>query len=620
MALIVLAVSLAYANTLRNPFVFDDDITVGENAQIRDLSDLQAVLSPERELPTAGRPVVNLTFAINYALGGLQPAGYHAWNIATHLICALLLFGIVRRTLAAERGWLQSTAQPIACAIALVWAIHPLNTEAIDYVTQRTELTMAAFLLLTLYAAIRALGESRRATWTMVAVAACGLGMASKESMVVAPALVVLYDRIFAFRSFREAWTARRGLYLGLGATWLILAGLLSTGPRRDTVGFSVGVSPVVYAMNQLPIVSRYLWLAFWPHALVAVYGWPQPVAMARVLPYAAVVGGLAILTLAGFRAWPKAAFLGAWMWITLAPTSSIVPIATEVGAERRMYVPLMALVTLVVIGGATLMQRASRGARIAVLGVVIVALTATTIARNTDYASPLALARKSVERYPTPVGHQMLGTELLNADQRSEGLAELRLALPGAPRAHYLLGVELLDDGQTDEGIAELRAFIREQPSLSLVASAHEYLGRTYAQRQQWTDAVAEFRAMLAMAPDTERGELLLAGAYFGAGDMKNAIDHFEAHLRRAPDDADALNELGIALGTDERLDDAIAAFTRAAQLHPDDGAVQRNLAYTLYQKRDLADALVHAERAVALQPNDEESQALVRKLSAHR
>ncbi len=492
------------------------------------------MLSPERELPTAGRPFVNLTFAINYALGGDEPAGYHAWNIATHLVCALLLFGVVRRTLARQRGWIRDTAQPTACVIALVWAAHPLNTEAVNYVTQRTELTMAALLLATLYAAIRALDGPRPLRWTILAVVACGLGMASKESMVTAPVLVLLYDRIFVFRSFREAWTARRGLYLGLAATWLILAGLLSTGPRRASAGFFVGVSPAAYLTNQLPIVTRYLWLAFWPHALVSNYGWPQPLAFARVLPYAALLGGLAFLTLAGFRKWSKLAFLGAWIWITLAPTSSILPIATEVGAERRMYVPLMALVALVVIGVAALMQRASSRARMAVLGAVIVALAVTTVLRNADYASPLVLARKTIERYPTPVGHQALATELLDAGQRQEGIAELRLALPGAPRAHYILGVELLDDGKTDEGIAELRAFIRDQPSLALVASAHEYLGRTYAQRQQWSEAIAEFQAMLAKAPDTKGGELLLAGAYFGAGDMPAAIVHFQAHLAR--------------------------------------------------------------------------------------
>lgn len=619
-ALIVFVVALTYANTLSHPFIFDDQHAIVENEQIRDLTNLSAVLSPARELPTAGRPVVNLTFAVNYALGGLTPAGYHVWNIATHLACALLLFGIVRRTIANLPNRIGDSAGPIACAVALIWAVHPLNTEAVNYVTQRTELTMAALLLATLYASIRALGESRRSMWTMVAIAACALGMASKESMVTAPVLVVLYDRIFAFRSWRNAWTARRGLYVGLAATWLVLAGLLATGPRTRSAGFTTGVSPGLYLINQLPIVTRYLWLAFWPHALVVNYGWPQSMSIASVLPYAVIIGVLVVLTLIGFRKWPMLAFLGAWIWITLAPTSSIVPIATEVGAERRMYLPLMAVVTLVVVGLTALMLRASRTAKLTVLATLVVVLAGTTIVRNADYASPLVLARKTVDRYPTPVAHQVLGTELLAVGQREDAIAELRRALPGAPRAHYTLGVELLEDGKTEEGIAELRAFIREQPFLALVGNAHEYLGRMYAQRQQWVDAIAEFQAVLAIAPNADGAERLLAGAFFGAGDMHDAISHFEAHLRRVPGDADALNQYGIALGTAGRLDDAIAAFTRAGEINPQDGAVQRNLAYTLYQKKDITAALVHAQRAVALQPNDAESRSLLKMLQEIR
>jgi len=616
-ALIVAAVALTYANTLHNPFVFDDHQAIVENAQIRDLTNLGAVLSPARELPTAGRPVVNFTFAINYALSELQPASYHAWNIATHAVCALLLFGIVRRTLVKSFDSRSiGRSEPIACVVALVWAVHPLNTDAVDYVTQRTELTMAALLLLTLYAAIRALDDKRHSMWTTVAIVACALGMASKESMVTAPVLVVLYDRVFAFKSFREAWSARRGLYLGLAATWLILAGLLSTGPRRRSAGFDAGVSPVVYLVNQFPIISRYFWLAFWPHALVVNYGWPQSIAVARVLPHAALIASLLLLTIWGFRKWPKLAFLGAWIWITLAPTSSIVPIATEVGAERRMYLPLMALATLVVVGLAAMTRRTGTRIRIAIAAAVVIALAATAVARNADYSSPLLLAQQTVDWHPTPVAHQVLGTELLAVGRREEAIAELRRAVPGAPRARYTLGVELLENGKIDEGIAELRAFIREQPFLALVVDAHEYLGKTYAQRQQWVDAIAEFQAMLAIAPNADGAERLLAGAFFGAGDMADAISHFEAHLRTHPSDADALNQYGIALGTAGRLDDAIAAFTRAEQISPQDGAVQRNLAYTLYQKKDIINALVHAERALALEPKDADSQNLVKML----
>jgi hypothetical protein len=156
---LVLAGTLTYLNSLANPFVFDDEATIVENEQIRDLSS-PAVLAPERELPVAGRPIVNLSFALNYALGGLDPVGYRVVNIGVHVLCSLLLFGIVRRTLRLPlAARLASRSTAIGFAVALLWLLHPLNSEAVDYLTQRTESMMGLFYLLTIYASLRAVGS-----------------------------------------------------------------------------------------------------------------------------------------------------------------------------------------------------------------------------------------------------------------------------------------------------------------------------------------------------------------------------------------------------------------------------------------------------------------------------
>ena len=155
-AALVLAGSLAYVNAVRRPFMFDDISAIVDNDQIRQLD--PAVFLPQRERPVAGRPLVNLSFAINYALGGLDVAGYHIWNIALHLLCGLLLFAIVRETLGLPRvpSLLGSRGTAIGFTVALIWMLHPLNSEVVTYVTQRTESMMACFYLLTLYACLRA--------------------------------------------------------------------------------------------------------------------------------------------------------------------------------------------------------------------------------------------------------------------------------------------------------------------------------------------------------------------------------------------------------------------------------------------------------------------------------
>src|SRR5207302_5488143 len=177
-----------------------------------------------------------------------------------HIVCALLVFGIVRSTLElSARTWGSPSGGPIrptwgppsggpirlkpdptdvAFWTALISVVHPLNTEAVDYLIQRTESMMALCYLLTLYASIRALRSRTPAAWYIVAVTSCGLGMGCKESMAPAPLMVVAYDRTYVFSSFRRAVGNRWRLYAGLSATWLLLAALLWSGPRSNTAGF----------------------------------------------------------------------------------------------------------------------------------------------------------------------------------------------------------------------------------------------------------------------------------------------------------------------------------------------------------------------------------------------
>src|SRR5207249_870179 len=148
--LIIIAAGLcAYLNSLRGPFIFDDIDAINENPHIRKLWPLAEVLSAPRQTPVAGRPVVGLSLAINYALGGLNVCGYHVFNLATHMLAGLTLFGIVRRTLQRHPLEDQPSGSPtwFALAVALTWMLHPLQTEAVTYVIQRAESLMGLFYL-----------------------------------------------------------------------------------------------------------------------------------------------------------------------------------------------------------------------------------------------------------------------------------------------------------------------------------------------------------------------------------------------------------------------------------------------------------------------------------------
>jgi hypothetical protein len=213
----------AYANSLSGAFVFDDLPTIVDNPTIRHVWPLGPVFHPPAATTATGRPLLNLSFALNYAIGGTEVRGYHVLNVSIHLLAGLTLFGCIRRTLRRVGSAGGATADPtwLALAAAGIWVVHPLATESVDYVVQRAESLMGLLYLFTLYGFIRSSAEKpgRASTlWLSASVLACAAGMAVKEVMVTAPVMVLLYDRTFAAGTLRAAWRQRRLYYLGLAA------------------------------------------------------------------------------------------------------------------------------------------------------------------------------------------------------------------------------------------------------------------------------------------------------------------------------------------------------------------------------------------------------------------
>ena len=564
---LVAAGVIAYANSLQAPFTFDDEVAIVGNESIRRLD--TALSPPERGEPVAGRPLVNLSFALNYAAGGLDVRGYHAFNVAVHIAGAMLLFALVRLHLG-DAG---------AFATALLWVVHPLNTEAVTYVSQRTETLMALFYLSTLLAAAR--GR------LVAAVVACAAGIACKETMATAPLAVMLYDRTFTYGSFGEAWRARRRFYLALAATWLLLLALIWSGPRWETAGFATGISPWTYLLNQAVMITEYLRRAVWPRDLVLDYGEPLPYAPGDVALRGAVVVGLLAVTAYLLVKRPRAGFPAAMFFLVLAPTSSIIPIATEVGAERRMYLPLAAAITLAV--GAIAHATGARppGSRrrtvptAVAAGVIAVVLAAGTVDRNGEYRDGVALWQSTLDRWPTPRAHRNLATELKRAGRPGEALVHLRQSLsPAHPEARYALGYELFEQGHHEDAVAELTRFIGEAPADPNIGTAHALIASALLMQQRYADALPHLREAAQRRPDLAERWVTLGVALAETRDFAAA----EAALRRAvavgPRHAAARMMLGLVLAAQARLSEAVTELRIAVALDPQNVEAREHLA----------------------------------------
>ena len=613
---IAVAVVAAYAPGLSTPFQYDDLSTVVENQSIRKLSAIGAVLSPPANtMPTSGRPLLNLSFAIDYAITGLNVVGYHATNLVLHLACALLLFAIVRTTARLPHVGLGDDADVIAAATAAIWAVHPLQTGTVTYISGRSESLMALWYLASLYAAIRAHRSRHPARWHLGAIVACAIGMVCKESMVTAPVAIALYDRAYIYERWSDALRQRWRIYGGLAATWVILAVLLMDAPHSESAGFAAGTSVWTYLLNQALVIPQYLRLAAWPDHLVFAYGEVQNIGLADVGAMAAVVPGLVVTTIWLWSRRPALGFLAVWVFLTLAPTSSFVPIVTEAGAARRMYLPLAGIVVLFVIAIVTLAETMRRrrvgGARAwspAMIALVIVgALTATTAVQSEEFASDERLWRGSLEHWPSGTAHRNLATVLLHQGRGVEAVEELRAAVRFRPDARYLLGVELFEQGRAAEAAVELQRAIQELPDdRTVMLQGRRVLARALQQQQRHAEAAQVFAEIAAMTPSDIEPVLSRADALLAAGNPAAAHEEYQRILARQPAHLGAMTNEGLALTQLGRVEEALPFLQRVAERQPQSVPAHVNLAGALVAAGRLVDAVVTVCRAIAIEPEN--------------
>ena len=616
-SVLVAAGLVAYHNSFSVPFVFDDLPAIRDNTTIRELS---SALSPPRAsgLPVSGRPVVNFSLALNYALGGPGVAGFHALNLALHLGAALALFGIVRRTLLQPllRESFGGAATRLALMTALLWTLHPLQTESVTYVVQRAESLMGLFFLLTLYAFIRGVQDGASHVWHGAAVAACALGMASKEVMVSAPLLVLLYDRTFASGSFREAWRRNRIVHSGLAATWLLLGWLvLGSEGRGGTAGFGTGVAWWSYAAAQFPAIVRYLAVTFWPPALTLDYGDNVTTQLGVIVPSAILVVALVAATVFALWRKPVIGFLGAWFFAILAPTSSVVPIATQTMAEHRMYLPLATLALLAALAVHRWMGRWSAVA----VPVVAAGLALLTIERNDDYRSAVAIWRDTVGKRPeNPRAHCNLGDALFLAGDPAGAMAHYTEALrlrPDYGEAHYNLANALLATGRAPEAAPHYEAAIRLQPRF---AKGHRNLAHALAASGRAAEALTHFGRAAELEAGSAEIECGWADALTQLGRGGEAIGHYEAALRAQPNYPEAHNNLANALMESGRAPEAVTHYEAALRARPEYPEAHNNLGQALASAGDFGAARQHFEAAVRLRPDYAAARENIERLRA--
>lgn len=552
-------VAACYANSFAVPFQFDDP-------------------QPDKRLAFTFRPLVSATFALNRALSGEAVWSFHAFNVLVHLACGLVLLGVLRRTL--ERAAPQiarGTRAGLALASSLAWLVHPLQTGAVTYLSQRAESLGAFFYLLCLYAFVRSTTAARPLAWQALVVLALALGFAAKETIATAPVALLLYDATFVEPGGLAGALRRRKPLYGVLACVAVALSIPLIVPQllaeRTTMGFRLhDFGPLEYARSQPGVLLHYLRLCVWPHPLVFDYGWPIAKELGDWLPQTLVVAAILCVTgvLVARRSW--IGFASAWFFVILLPTSSLVPIK-DLAFEHRVYLSLAGVVVPVVVGAWWLCGRLLPAARFlphALCAALVLALAATTVRRNRDYRSPAVLWQTVVER------------------------------APGNARGYSNLATALKDEGRGDQTIALLNKAIELDPAYH---SAYHKLGNAYLLRGELATATDDFRRSIALY-DCSSYRYGLACALLAQGAFAEAEAEYRKALAFEPEDAGSHLGLGNALAQLERKDEAALEYREALRLDPRLQSAHTNLAVILEAQGNPAEALEHHLAALALPP----------------
>ena len=574
---LAVAGTVVYAGSFYGVFILDDYSAIVGNMDVRHIAPIKI----------EWRFITDLTFKITYAIGGLNTAYYHAGNLVIHILVSLLLYGVLRRSLLLHSDLQQCAAAApwLAFFTALLWLVHPLQTQSVTYVCQRYESLMGLFFLLVLYCFIRGLnpGSRNKRVWYDSALVSCLLGMGTKEVMAMVPAVIFLYDYVFSGDSLSEILRSRWKVYFIMCCSVGILMMLILMAVSRHMAAGSAmftSMSPWAYLLTQAEVIVHYLRLVFVPFPLCLDYAWlPVDRINNVILQFSFLVILGIIAALAVWKRMVLGFALGCF-FIILAPTSSIMPLG-DLAFEHRMYLPLAPVLAIIVVCAYILCLRLdrcisdtskiARAAAIVMVLLIAVLLGVLTMKRNACYHSAEFIWRDVVVQRPHNIrALTNLGIELLKSGkiEESEKVSRRLLTLlntgaidekstyridPGVlvhyqSATHDRLGFALLCAGKTTEAIANFREAVRLRPRDGIV---RHNLSLALFLAGESDKAVAELRSLLTEGVGAEKTHALLGYILAEQGDYRMAVIHYRTAVEMDPSFVSAKCELAWILAT---------------------------------------------------------------------
>lgn len=587
--LFIIAGYLPYANTLNVPFYLDDFRNIAENQQIRlEHLTVDGIKKAALGNPTPNRPVANLSFALNYYFDKYNIAGFHAINIAVHLLTGVFLFLLFKATLNLLSLPERSPADfSVAISAALLWLVHPVQTQSVSYLVQRMNSLAAMFFILAMWCYVqgRLAGKKNLSrTWFCGSVTAGLLAVGSKEIAATLPFFIILYEWYF-FQNVNCAWLRKKipliaaalvfFFALVLLFTWTEpLAEILSAYSYRD---FTLPER----MLTEFRVLVFYLGLLLYPHPSRLNLEHDFSLSLSLVDPLSTLFSLLAILLLLGLavyyaRGRRLLSFSILWFFGNLAIESTIIPL--EIIFEHRLYLPSMFFCLCFVL----IVFRYIRSTRWAAVltGIVIVLFSFWTWERNSLWQEPVAFWEDAAAKSPGKARvHNSLAIAYQNEGLSSQAESAINRALalkPDFARAYLNLGNIYLGRGLYDRATVQYQNALRVSPGF---ADAFANLGNAYLKMGRVSEAIASYIEALKIKPADVRARVNLGSAYSLTGMSGKAVIEFEQALTYAADNPDIYFNLGLAYIDAGMAGKAVAMFEKVLALAPDDDQARKRL-----------------------------------------
>ncbi|MDP8298429.1 MAG: tetratricopeptide repeat protein [Candidatus Tantalella remota] len=604
-ALLLLLTAALFMNTLQNSFVWDDHDLIARDTSVHDLKNIPAIFSVSYwKAPPSGasgeyRPVSTLTFAIDHALWGLSPAGYHATNLLMHAANVLLVYLLVlllagalgKDPLPKEK---RSPLILLAFLSAVLFASHPVHVESIAWIKNRTDLLASFFFLSSfiLFASSLRKKNTIKGSGFYVGGLLCFLfSLASKETAVTLPLILLLYVACFLPREDLVKNATRTAPFWIVAALFLafkiFVLGMLVP---NDDVG--TGLPLYSHVLLVVKTIGYYLYLLAYPFTLNAERLISIPSSFGE--PAVLLSSGTIILVLFALWSWRRYRlffFSLSWVLLALLPFSNIIFLAGRPIAEQRLYIPSVGYCVLLGLCilklGAAGTSKGSRKIFKSVSTFLAVGLflsfSLTTVSRNKNWKNPLTLWADTVA------------------------------SSPGSARANYNLANTYRQSGDAESAVMFYKKAIElhETPA-GLYARplngypAYDNLANTYYDMRMFPESIEVLRRAVARYPDNARTRVNLGVAYAAIGAMKNAFGQYAKAIELDPENTSAYNNLGNAYRAGKDYNAAINAYKRSLTIDPAAADTYFNLGNAYYESNSFPAAAEAYKKTIELAPND--------------